>query len=74
MAGILKFLEDVGEKPNLSSAFVTLAAKPDVTQGELLNFFRTNNYGDVTEDDVNKIMIHRNNIQTDFNAPQDADY
>lgn len=74
MAGILKFLEDVGGKPNLSSAFVTLAAKPDVTQGELLNFFHTNNYGDVTAEDVTKIMVHRNNIQTDFNVPQNADY
>jgi hypothetical protein len=74
MAGILDFLKDVGENPTLSSEFVTLAAKPDVTQRELLAFFRTKNYGDVTDDDVNKIMVHRNNIETDFNVPPHQDY
>ena len=74
MAGILDFLEDVGGNPTLSSEFVTLAAKPDVTQGELMAFFQAKNYGDVTDADVTKIMVHRNNIQADFNVPQNADY
>lgn len=74
MAGILDFLTDVGGNPTLSGAFVNLAAKPDCTQQDLLDFFSANNYGDVTADDVNKIMIHRNNIQRDFNVPQNADY
>jgi hypothetical protein len=51
-----------------------LVAKPDVTQGELKAFFQANDYGEVTDDDVAKIMVHRNNIQADFNAPQNADY
>ncbi len=74
MRGIMEFLAEVGGNPALSSTFVSLVIKPDVDQDELLAFFRNNNYGDVTPDDVTKIMVQRNNIQAEFSVPPDADY
>lgn len=74
MAGILDFLTDVGGDRNLSGEFVSIAAKPDCTQQELLDFFNANNYRDVTAADVDKIMAERNNIKNDFNIPPNVDY
>jgi len=74
MAGILDFLTDVGGDRQLSGAFVSIAAKPDCTQQELLDFFDANNYRDVTAADVDKIMAERENIKNNFDVPPHVDY
>jgi hypothetical protein len=38
MAGILDFLTDVGGDRDLSGEFVSIAASPDCTQQDLLDF------------------------------------
>lgn len=74
MPGILDFLTDVGGDRNLSGAFVGIVASPDCTRQDLLDFFRDNNYADVTPADVDKILAQRENIKQDFNVPQNVDY
>lgn len=74
MAGILDFLTDVGGDRNLSGEFMSIFASPDCTQQDLLNFFNANNYDGVTAADVDKIMTQRDNIQNEFNVPQNVDY
>lgn len=74
MPGIIDFLTDVGGDRNLSGEFVGLVARPDCTQQDLLDFFRANDYGDVTAADIDKIMTQRDNIKNDFNVPHNVDY
>ena len=74
MAGILDFLTDVGGDRDLSGEFVSIAASPDCTQQDLLDFFNAKNYSDVTAADVDKIMTERDNIKNDFNVPPNVDY
>ena len=74
MPGIIDFLTDVGGDRDLSGQFVSLIASPDCTQQDLLDFFRANQYDDVTSADVGKIMTQRENIKAEFNVPQNVDY
>lgn len=74
MAGILDFLSDVGGDRNLGGAFVGVVASPDCTRQDLLDFFHTNNYADVTAADVDKLLAQRDHVKQAFDVPQNVDY
>jgi hypothetical protein len=74
MAGILDFLSDVVRNRDLSGAFFSVAASPDCTRQDLLEFFNTNGFSGVTEADVGKILAQKENIKRDFAVPPNVDY
>ena len=74
MAGILDFLTDAGGNRELASKFMSVVAGPDCTRQDLLDFFATNRYADVSAEDVDKVMAPREKIMTDFSMPGVVDY
>ena len=74
MAGIIDFLTDLGGDRNLSGDFIEKITRPDVTQQELKDFFTANDYSDVTDEDVDKLLNHRNRIKEDYGIAPHVDY
>jgi hypothetical protein len=74
MAGIIDFMTDLGGDRNLSGEFVEKITRPDITQQELKAFFTANDYSDVTDEDVEKLLNHRNRIKEDFGLAPHIDY
>ena len=74
MAGIIEFMTDLGGDRNLSADFVEKITKPDITQQQLKAFFTANDYEDITDDDIDKLLDHRNRIKEDYNIPPHGDY
>jgi hypothetical protein len=74
MAGILDFLTNVGGNQDLAAKFMKIIASPDCTRQDLQDFFGENNYADVSDADIGKLMDQREKIQRDFNMPGNVDY
>lgn len=74
MAGIIDFMTDLGGDRDLSADFVQKITRPDITQQELKAFFTANDYEDVTDDDIDKLLDHRNRIKEDYGIAPHGDY
>ena len=74
MAGIIDFMTDLGGDRNLSGEFVEKITRPDITRQELQAFFTANDYSDVTDEDIDKLLNHRNRIKEDFGIASHVDY
>ena len=74
MAGIIDFITEIGGKPALAGEFITLISDAACTEQDLLDFFSRNEYSDVVQDDVKKLLDHRKNFKEDFGIPPQADY
>jgi len=66
MVGIIDFITDLSGDRDLGGEFVEIISQPDCTQEELVDFFNRKNYPDVTQNDVEKLMRHRNHIAEDY--------
>ena len=74
MPGILDFLTDVGADGELAGEFIGLISNPGCTKQELINFFNTKQYENVTEADAEKLLAQRESIKNDFQVPPHVDY
>ena len=74
MADIIDFMTDLGGDQNLSGVFIEKITRPDITKQELEAFFTANDYNDVTDEDIDKLLNHRNRIKEDFDLPPHIDY
>jgi hypothetical protein len=74
MAGIIDFMTDLGGDRNLSADFIEKITKPDITHQKLKDFFTANDYDEVTDEDVDKLLHHRNRIKEDYGIAPHIDY
>ncbi len=74
MAGIVEFFNEVGEKPALAGNLAEVIAGPTPDKDEILKFFKDNDYEEVGEGDVAKLIEHRNNLKEDFGIGEGVDY
>ena len=73
MPSILDFMTDVGADAELAADFAKEVSEK-CTAESLKRFFDSHGYPDITDEDVDKILVHKANIKQDFRVPGGVDY
>jgi len=73
MPGILDFMTDVGADGALAADFAE-EVSGKCSAESLKRFFDSHGYPDITDADVDKILVHKANIKEDFRVPGGVDY